>query len=93
MIYDASAIDRDLTLDADLCVVGSGPGGMSAATVAAEAGLRVVVLEAGAFLTPQGHTQREEAHAPAVSPWRASEHHPQCPQIPPVVVAGGSSLQ
>lgn len=64
MIYDASAIDRDLTLEADLCVVGSGPGGMSAATVAAEAGLRVVVLEAGAFLTPQDMTQREEDMLP-----------------------------
>lgn len=64
MIYDGSTFERDLTLEADLCVVGSGPGGMSAATVAAEAGLRVVLLEAGPFLTPQDMTQREEDMLP-----------------------------
>lgn len=64
MIYDSAKLDLPLRLRADLCVVGSGAGGMTVAALAAEAGLSVVVLEAGSFVPPEAMTQREEDMVP-----------------------------
>ena len=64
MIHDAATFDLPTTVTADLCVIGSGAGGMTAATMAAEAGLKVIVLETGAFVPPAVMTQREEEMIP-----------------------------
>ncbi len=64
MIFDAARLPSPLHLTADLCVVGSGAGGAMVAMVAAEAGLRVVVVEAGSLLTPGDMVQREEEMFP-----------------------------
>ena len=66
MIYDGAALPTPATVTADLCVVGSGPGGAGVAMVAAEAGLDVLVLEEGSFLTPSDMSQREERMLPAL---------------------------
>ncbi len=53
------ALDSEATLETDLAVIGSGAGGSVIAAKAAEAGFRVLVLEAGPFLTPETFTGRE----------------------------------
>ncbi|HLY76278.1 MAG TPA: GMC family oxidoreductase N-terminal domain-containing protein [Thermoplasmata archaeon] len=45
--------DRDMELDADVCIVGSGAGGSVAAAEIERAGYTVVVLEAGSYSTGQ----------------------------------------
>jgi choline dehydrogenase-like flavoprotein len=51
--------DGDTTLDADICVVGSGAGGGVMAGVLSERGLRVVVLEAGGYFDDADFDQLE----------------------------------
>jgi len=46
-VTDASALDRDLTLEADVAIVGSGAGGGVTAEILTAAGLDVVLVEEG----------------------------------------------
>lgn len=55
---------KDLTLQADVCVIGSGGGGAVVAAELAEAGRSVVVLEQGHHWTAKDFTQREEEMLP-----------------------------
>lgn len=64
MIFDAATLPLPLTLETDLCVIGSGAGGAMAAMAAAETGVSVLLLEAGAHLTPRDMSQREEQMFP-----------------------------
>lgn len=56
-IITASERLGDLTLDADVVIIGTGAGGAVAARVLAERGLSVVALEEGPHITAQQHGQ------------------------------------
>src|SRR6186997_1144999 len=47
MLIDARTLDRGARIDADICVVGTGPAGMTLLKRLSGSGLRVVSLESG----------------------------------------------
>jgi choline dehydrogenase-like flavoprotein len=51
-------ITRDLTVHADVCVIGTGAGGAPVAKELAEGGMSVVTLETGAHFTTDDYTAR-----------------------------------
>ncbi len=59
LVLQPLTLDRETSLETDVVVVGSGAGGAVIAAKAAEAGHRVLVLDAGPFLTAETFTQRE----------------------------------
>jgi choline dehydrogenase-like flavoprotein len=63
-ITSAVALPRDHTLDADVCIVGSGAGGAVLAAGLAREGLDVVVLEAGPHATRADFTMHEDETYP-----------------------------
>jgi len=64
VILDTSTVDADVTLDADVCIVGSGAGGATAARELAEAGRSVVVVEEGSYVRSAAFDQREDVMYP-----------------------------
>lgn len=66
MILDSATVDADVTLDADVCVVGSGAGGAVVACELAEAGHSVVLVEDGSYLKSDAFVQREELMYPRI---------------------------
>jgi choline dehydrogenase-like flavoprotein len=63
-VIDASTLAQDITLDADVAIVGSGAGGGTAAEILALAGLEVVVLEEGPLRTSSDFRMRESEAYP-----------------------------
>jgi choline dehydrogenase-like flavoprotein len=58
-VIDASAHEGDLTLDADVVIVGTGAGGGTAAEILAQAGRRVVMIEEGPLISSSAFRMRE----------------------------------
>lgn len=63
-VVDASRADRDLALDADVAIVGTGAGGGTAAEILARAGLRVVLLEEGPLRSSRDFRMQEREAYP-----------------------------
>jgi choline dehydrogenase-like flavoprotein len=57
-VVDGAAMQRDLELSVDACVIGTGAGGAVVAKELAEAGLSVAMLEEGAHHTTDHYTAR-----------------------------------
>ena len=58
-VIDASSPGRDLTLEADVAIVGTGAGGGIAAEILADAGLRVLMIEEGPLRSSTDFRMRE----------------------------------
>ena len=63
-VVDASRLERDLELEADVVIVGTGAGGGVAAETLAAAGLTVVLVEEGALRTSSDFRMRESEAYP-----------------------------
>jgi choline dehydrogenase-like flavoprotein len=62
-VHDASKLDRDLHLEADVVIVGTGAGGGTAAEILSLAGLRVVMIEEGPLQSSRDfHMLEREAY-------------------------------
>lgn len=64
MITTGDRVAGDLSLTAEVCVIGSGAGGAVVAKELAEAGRDVVLLEQGGHYTKDDFTQREDEMLP-----------------------------
>jgi choline dehydrogenase-like flavoprotein len=58
-MIDAAALERDLVLEADVAIIGSGAGGGTAAEILADSGLAVALLEEGPLATSADFEMRE----------------------------------
>jgi choline dehydrogenase-like flavoprotein len=58
-IVDGSALEKDLKLEGDVAIIGTGAGGGTAAEILAAAGLNVVMIEEGGYFSAPDFTMRE----------------------------------
>ena len=58
-VVDASALAAPVTLEADVCIVGSGAGGGVSAEILSKAGLSVIVVEEGPLRSSRDFRMRE----------------------------------
>ena len=62
-VLDASTLDRDRVIEADVAIVGTGAGGGTAAEILADAGLTVVLIEEGPLRSSRDfHMLEREAY-------------------------------
>ncbi|MGI9277979.1 MAG: GMC family oxidoreductase N-terminal domain-containing protein [Endozoicomonas sp.] len=59
-IINASRLEKDLRIEADVAIIGTGAGGGTAAEILARAGLNVVMLEHGPLKTSNDFNMREK---------------------------------
>ena len=59
-VVDASRIDSDQTVEADVVIIGSGAGGGVSAEILAKAGKKVVLIEEGPLKTSSDFLSSDE---------------------------------
>ncbi|MBB2496899.1 GMC family oxidoreductase [Aquipseudomonas ullengensis] len=64
--YDGSRLDKDLLLEADVAIIGSGAGGGTTAEILSAAGLRVLLIEEGPLKTSSDFKMQEADAYPAL---------------------------
>ncbi|MBP8020200.1 MAG: GMC family oxidoreductase [Agitococcus sp.] len=62
-VRDASTFDKNITLEADIVIVGTGAGGGTAAELLTQAGFKVLMLEEGALKTSSNFKDMDESRA------------------------------
>ncbi|MBV8149082.1 MAG: GMC family oxidoreductase [Candidatus Eremiobacteraeota bacterium] len=65
-VIDGSKVERDVHLDADVVIVGTGAGGGTAAEILSAAGLRVVLIEEGPLQSSSDFRMLEREAYPAL---------------------------
>ena len=65
-IVDASTLERDADLEADVVIVGTGAGGGTAAEILSDAGLSVILIEEGPLATARDFRMHESEAYPAL---------------------------
>lgn len=58
VFINGARADHDVSIDADVCVIGSGAGGAAAANAVATAGMKTVILEEGGYFTGEDFSQQ-----------------------------------
>lgn len=64
--HDGSRLDRDLTLDADIAVIGTGAGGGTSAEILSAAGFKVLLIEEGPLKTSRDFRMQEAEAYPTL---------------------------
>lgn len=65
-VIDAATITSDLTMEADVVIIGSGAGGGVSAEILAKSGLYVIIVEEGALKSSKDFRMREAEAYPAL---------------------------
>ena len=64
--HDGSRLERDLTLETDIAIVGSGAGGATSAEILSAAGFRVLLIEEGPLKTSSDFRMQESEAYPSL---------------------------
>ena len=65
-VQNASQLEEDLTLEADIAIVGSGAGGATSAEILSAAGFRVLLIEEGGLFTSSDFRMQENEAYPTL---------------------------
>lgn len=65
-VTNASQLEQDLTLEADIAIIGSGAGGATSAEILSAAGFKVLLIEEGGLFTSSDFKMQEDQAYPAL---------------------------